>query len=92
MREVDERERIRLCKVAEDSENILRRAGLVVTSTVVDGDPRELILAEAELSNSDAIFIGARGVGRVERLLLGSVSTHILTHARCTVEVVRRQA
>jgi len=59
IREVDERERIRLLKVSEDSANILRRAGLVVTSTVVDGDPREVILAEAELSNSDAIFVGA---------------------------------
>ena len=90
IRELDERERIRLQNVADDSTNILRRAGLMATSTVVDGDPREVILAEAELSNADAIFVGARGLGRMERLMLGSVSTHIVTHARCTVEVVRQ--
>jgi len=50
-----------------------------------------MILAEAALSNADAIFVGARGLGRVERLLLGSVSSHIVTHAGCAVEVVRSQ-
>jgi nucleotide-binding universal stress UspA family protein len=89
IREVDEQERARHRKAADESEEVLRRAGLVTTSTVMDGDPRELILVAADLSHADAIFVGARGLGRVERFLLGSVSTHILTHAHCTVEVVR---
>jgi nucleotide-binding universal stress UspA family protein len=57
----------------------------------MDGDPREVIVVAADLSKADAIFVGARGLGRVERFLLGSVSTHILTHAHCTVEVVRTE-
>ena len=57
-------------------------------ANVVEGDPRQMIIEEARGRNVDAIFVGARGLGRVERLLLGSVSTYILTHARCTVEVV----
>ena len=88
--EVDERERGRLHKVSEASAEILRRTGLITTCSVVDGDPRDIILAEAELSNADTIFLGARGLGRVERLVLGSVSTHIVSHAHCTVEIVRR--
>jgi len=92
IREVDERERAWLKNIADESANILRQAGLNVTSTVIDGDPREVILAKAKLWNADTIFVGARGRGRVERLLLGSVSAHILTHAHCTVEVVRRSA
>lgn len=87
--EVDERERMRLRDVSAASAAILRGAGLNTTCSVLDGDPRDIILAEAELSNADTIFIGARGVGRVERLLLGSVSSHIVSHAHCTVEVVR---
>jgi nucleotide-binding universal stress UspA family protein len=90
--EIDERERSRLHTVSETSGDALRRAGLITTCSVLDGDPRDMILAEADLSNADAIFVGARGLGRMERLLLGSVSSHIVTHARCSVEVVRGQS
>jgi nucleotide-binding universal stress UspA family protein len=92
IREVDEREREWLRGVADDAADALRQAGLKVTISVIDGDAREVILAKAKLWNADAIFVGARGRGRVERLLLGSVSTYILTHAHCTVEVVRQTA
>jgi nucleotide-binding universal stress UspA family protein len=87
--EVDERERNRLRAVSHASENVLQHAGLTVTSSVLDGDPRDIILAEADLSKTDTIFVGARGLGRMERLLLGSVSSHVVSQARCTVEVVR---
>jgi nucleotide-binding universal stress UspA family protein len=89
--EVDERERFRLQTVAASSAKVLSGAGLKTTFSVLDGDPRDMILAEADLSNADAIFIGARGIGRMERLLLGSVSSHIVSNAHCTVEVVRGQ-
>jgi nucleotide-binding universal stress UspA family protein len=88
--EIDERERNRLHAVCEAGIDVLRRAGLITTSSVLDGDPRDIILASADLANPDVIFLGARGLGRVERLLLGSVSNHIVSHARCTIEVVRK--
>jgi nucleotide-binding universal stress UspA family protein len=81
--------RFRLDNVATNSANALRRVGLFATSEVMDGDPREAILTLADLVIADTIFVGARGLGRMERLLLGSVSSYIITHARCTVEVVR---
>jgi nucleotide-binding universal stress UspA family protein len=87
--ELDRLERGRLQHVADESEKSLRDAGLIVSKMVLDGDPRELILAEADRWNADSVFVGARGLGRVERLLLGSVSTYVVNHAHCTVEVVR---
>jgi nucleotide-binding universal stress UspA family protein len=87
--EADERMRQRLGKITAEAADRLRRAGLAATCTVSDADPREAILAAAELGNADAIFVGARGIGRMERLLLGSVSSYVVTHAHCTVEVVR---
>lgn len=89
IREVDEQERAWLRHVAEESANRLRRAGLSVAETVVEGDPRQVIVAEADRWNAGSIFVGARGLGRIERLLLGSVSTYVVKHAPCTVEVVR---
>jgi nucleotide-binding universal stress UspA family protein len=89
IREADERMRLRLGNVAAEAANALRRAGLIATTHVVDGDAREAILTAAELSSADTIFVGARGLGRMERLLLGSVSSYVVTHAHCCVEVVR---
>jgi nucleotide-binding universal stress UspA family protein len=89
IQEADERERLRLAKIASESESVLRGAGLVVTSKVIDGDPREILVLEAERFKADAVFVGARGHGQLERLLLGSVSNYVVTHAPCSVEVVR---
>ena len=86
--EADAREKSRLHGVVENSAAVLQKAGLSVTAAVVDGDPRDALIAAAEHLNADVIFVGARGLGRMERILLGSISTHVLTHARCTVEIV----
>jgi nucleotide-binding universal stress UspA family protein len=88
MREVDERERVWLFKTANDSAEQLRRAGLSVSETLVEGDPRQQIIEEADRWSADAIFVGARGLGRLQRMLLGSVSSYVASHANCTVEVI----
>jgi nucleotide-binding universal stress UspA family protein len=67
----------------------LRAAGLVVSTLVAHGDPRRILLDEAERLHADCIFIGARGLRGIQRLFLGSVSTAIATRAQCSVEVVR---
>jgi nucleotide-binding universal stress UspA family protein len=89
IRDADEQARRRLAKIAAECEDALRGAGLVANFKVIDGDPREVIVCEAERFKADAVFVGARGHGRMERLLLGSVSNYVVTHATCSVEVVR---
>jgi nucleotide-binding universal stress UspA family protein len=67
----------------------LRQAGLRTSVVMKEEEPKALLLNEAEGWNADCIFVGARGVGRVERLLTGSVSSAVAARAHCSVEVVR---
>jgi nucleotide-binding universal stress UspA family protein len=53
----------------------------------VSGHPAEVILREAE--DADMIVVGSRGHGGFASLLLGSVTQHLVHHARCPVVVVR---
>jgi nucleotide-binding universal stress UspA family protein len=67
----------------------LRAAGLVVSTVIQEGDPKRMLIEEAERWDADCIFVGARGLNRLERLLLGSVSTAVAARANCSVEVTR---
>jgi nucleotide-binding universal stress UspA family protein len=92
MRKRDENEERRLREVSDTSAGILNRAGLIAVPVPLDGDPRHEILLEAARWNADTIFVGARGLRGLDRLLLGSVSSHVVSHANCAVEVVRPNA
>jgi nucleotide-binding universal stress UspA family protein len=67
----------------------LTSAGLDVSQACRWGDARRVILDEAEGWNADCIFMGARGLGRFKRLLLGSVSETVAARANCSVEIVK---
>lgn len=82
-----EQGRERLNQAVEDSIQHLQRAGLTVSGSVVDGNPRQELVREAERLNADTIFVG--GSRESGRFLLGGISTAVVTKARCTVEVVR---
>jgi nucleotide-binding universal stress UspA family protein len=60
-----------------------------VEGGAVPGPPRIVILNEAEAWGADLIMVGSHGYRGWERFLLGSVSQSIVSHAKCSVEVVR---
>jgi len=64
---------------------------LQITSEVIQGSPREIIVNEAEEWGADLIVMGSRGLRAWSRLLLGSVSNAVVHHAQCSVEIVRRR-
>ena len=66
-----------------------RREGIVVSFMVWTGDPGDQIVAVAEAERVDMIVVGSHGRGTVGRLLLGSVSEHVVRNALCPVLVVR---
>jgi len=63
---------------------------VLLDAALVPGPPRTLILDEAESWGADLIMLGSHGYRAWERLLLGSVSQAVVSHAKCSVEVVRR--
>ncbi|NND96329.1 MAG: universal stress protein, partial [Pirellulaceae bacterium] len=54
-----------------------------------DGNAAHCILQHAERLDVDLIVVGARGHSAIGRILLGSVSDTVATHAKCSVLVVR---
>jgi nucleotide-binding universal stress UspA family protein len=84
-------ESFRLNHVVTHAAEKLQAAGLIVSPAVEEGDPREALIRAAQTWNADTIFVGARGLGRVERFLLGSVSSATVAHAPCSVEVIRHR-
>lgn len=84
----------------ENAEAIIRGAelklraaedkALKITSEIMQGSPKQVILDEAARFGADLIVVGSHGYGAWSRFLLGSVSQAVVTHAKCTVEVVKR--
>jgi nucleotide-binding universal stress UspA family protein len=56
---------------------------------ILPGSPQSVILDEAEDWGADLIVVGSHGYRALERFLLGSVSQSVVSHAKCSVEVVR---
>ncbi|MCG3163790.1 MAG: Universal stress protein [Acidobacteria bacterium] len=75
----------------EKASERLRASGQVshVLSETIPGSARDVILDEAEKWGADLIVLGSRGLGGFDRLLLGSVSQAVASHAKCSVEIVR---
>ena len=77
-------------KRASASIEKLRTAGLGADLRVTAGNPKQLIIEEAERWGAECIFVGASAsVSRFQRFLIGSTSAAIAARAHCSVEVVR---
>ena len=88
----DESGRDGVRKVFESDAKKLCEAGLDAAVMIRRGSPADEILDEAETWEADAVFVGAKGMRGIDRLLLGSVSSAIAARAHCSVEVVRSPA
>jgi nucleotide-binding universal stress UspA family protein len=64
-------------------------AGVETRSLVLRGFPVEEICLAAKTTEPQLLVIGSHGWGVVRRALFGSVSTGVLHHAPCPVQVVR---
>ncbi len=82
-------ERTCISDMMQHGEALLSTTGLYASSIVKDVESKKLLCDEAERWQADVIFVGGRGMGRFERMMIGSVSAGVAARAGCSVEVVR---
>ncbi|MEM6473368.1 MAG: universal stress protein, partial [Planctomycetota bacterium] len=64
-------------------------ANLSIQHVISEGSVGESIVNKAAEIDADLIVLGARGHSQISRLLLGSISDHVATHAPCSTLIVR---
>jgi len=69
----------------------LKADGIETVTEILQGPPADAILRVAETRQPDLIVMGARGLGSLGSLLLGSVSQKVMAHATSPVLVAREQ-
>jgi nucleotide-binding universal stress UspA family protein len=60
-----------------------------VTTKILEGVPKDVIVEEARAWDADLIVVGSHGYGALKRLVLGSVATAVVASAPCSVQVAR---
>jgi nucleotide-binding universal stress UspA family protein len=72
----------------DDASALVRHTGVELHTLLVDGEPADAILRQAELAGHDLIVVGSRGRGDAASILLGSVSHQVLHRSAVPVLVV----
>ena len=89
----EEQEAVWNSELAEAGEEIERTAAALsskrIEKRVEVGDVANTVCHTAEKVGADVIVVGSHGRTGFGRLLLGSVSEHVVRHAPCPVLVVR---
>jgi nucleotide-binding universal stress UspA family protein len=76
----------------ESAAQVARAAGARPIRERALGRPEYAILEAAGRERSDLVVVGSRGLSGLARMMLGSVSEYVATHAHCSVLVVRPRA
>jgi nucleotide-binding universal stress UspA family protein len=64
--------------------------GIAVERKLVERDPGEALVAES--GDADLVVVGSHGRSGLTAALLGSVSRHVVDHAKCPVVVVKQRS
>jgi nucleotide-binding universal stress UspA family protein len=81
----------RATELTQKTSETLKSKGLKIEVAVREGDARSVIVDEARKWSADLIVLGSHGYTGIKRLLLGSVASSVVSHAPCSVEIVRRK-
>ncbi|KAL0367802.1 UNVERIFIED_CONTAM: hypothetical protein Sradi_3670300 [Sesamum radiatum] len=66
-----------------------RQKEITVLMKIYWGDAREKLCESIDNIPLDCLIIGNRGLGKLKRVIMGSVSNYVVSNATCPVTVVK---
>uniref|UniRef100_A0A7N0ZY44 UspA domain-containing protein n=1 Tax=Kalanchoe fedtschenkoi TaxID=63787 RepID=A0A7N0ZY44_KALFE len=90
-RSMQDRDKKRGLHLLEFFVNRCHEIGVACEAWIKKGDPKEVILHEIRRVHPDVLVVGSRGLGRFQRVFVGTVSEFCTKHAECPVIVIKRK-
>jgi nucleotide-binding universal stress UspA family protein len=75
--------------VLEKAKKYAADKGVTAITDMKQGHAGSEVVTLAEKEKADLIMVGSHGKSQADRLLIGSVSTYVVTHSKVTTMVVR---
>jgi nucleotide-binding universal stress UspA family protein len=76
-------------EVLEQAKKYAADNGVNATTYIKQGHAGSEVVALADKEQTDLVMVGSHGKSQADRLLIGSVSTYVVTHSKVTTMVVR---
>jgi nucleotide-binding universal stress UspA family protein len=79
-------------RLLSEAKKLAKEEGATIITNVEQGEAYERIVDVADTENCDLIVMGRRGIHRIERMLMGSVTSRVIGYTQRDVLVVPRDA